>query len=104
MSQQDTHALSGTIFDEDTEITVVELCELCCVDRPTIDALITEGILEPRYGEGSSDARLPYSSVRITSTVVRLQRDLGVNLAGAALALDLLQHIDELRAQLRQRG
>jgi len=42
--------------------------------------------------------------VRITSIVVRLQRDLGVNLAGAALALDLLQHIDELRAQLRQRG
>jgi len=104
MNQQDTNALSGTIFDEDTDITVVELCELCCVDRPTVEQLIAEGILEPRLSDDSSDARLPYSSVRITGIVVRLQRDLGVNLAGAALALDLLQHIDELRAQLRQRG
>jgi chaperone modulatory protein CbpM len=104
MNQQDTNALSGTIFDEDTDITVVELCELCCIDRPTVEQLIAEGILEPRYGKDSSDAQLPYSSVRITSIVVRLQRDLGVNLAGAALAIDLLQHIDELRAQLRQRG
>jgi len=62
--------------------------------------LIAEGILEPR--EDGSPARLPYSSVRITSTVIRLQRDLGVNLAGAALALELLENIEELRAQLRR--
>jgi chaperone modulatory protein CbpM len=33
---------------------------------------------------------------------VSLQRDLGVNLPGAALALDLLERIDEMEAQLRQ--
>ena len=31
----------------------------------------------------------------------RLQRDLGVNLAGAALALELMDELDGLRAQLR---
>jgi chaperone modulatory protein CbpM len=31
---------------------------------------------------------------------VRLQRDLGVNLAGAALAIDLLDQLDELRRRL----
>lgn len=103
MNPQNTKTLPGMIFDDDTEITVVELCELCCIDRSTVDELIAEGILEPRYGAGGTDARLPYRSVRVTSIAVRLQRDLGVNLAGAALALDLLQHIDELRAQLRQR-
>ena len=33
--------------------------------------------------------------------VIRLQHDLRVNLAGAALALDLLDEIDQLRARLR---
>jgi chaperone modulatory protein CbpM len=34
----------------------------------------------------------------------RLQRDLGVNLAGAALALELLQEIEALRARLKVLG
>jgi chaperone modulatory protein CbpM len=100
MSQEEHKILSGTIFNEQTEITVVELCELCSVDSQTIDDLIAEGILEP--SDAANPARLPYSSVRVTSTVIRLQRDLGVNLAGAALALELLEHIDKLRAQLRR--
>jgi hypothetical protein len=36
-----------------------------------------------------------------TRIALHLQRDLGVKLAGAALALDLLERIDELGARLR---
>ena len=102
MQQENHKPLTGSVFDEQTEITVVELCELCSVPPETVDALIDEGILEPRHA--GNMPRLPYSSVRITSTVVRLQRDLGVNLAGAALALELLEKIDRLRAELRSAG
>jgi chaperone modulatory protein CbpM len=102
MTNQKTTAVSGMIFDETSEITVIELCEVCSVDQQTIEDLITEGIIEP-LGSGGEKARLPYSSVRRTHTVVRLQRDLGVNLAGAALAIELLERIDKLRAQLRRR-
>jgi len=35
---------------------------------------------------------------------LRLQRDLGLNLAGAALALELLDEVEALRAQLRVMG
>jgi chaperone modulatory protein CbpM len=101
MSNQDTKAMTGTIFDEATEITIVELCKVCSVNKQTVDELIAEGILEPT--DGKDKTRLPYSSVRMTRTVVHLQRDLGVNLAGAALALDLLEQIDSLRARLRHR-
>jgi chaperone modulatory protein CbpM len=101
MTNDDKQAITGTIFDESTEITVVELCEVCAVDQQTIDELIAEGILEPADNRGQG--RLPYSSVWRTRTVVHLQRDLGVNVAGAALALELLDRIDHLRAQLRRR-
>lgn len=102
MTERDPIELSGSIFDETTEITVVELCEVCAIDVTLVDRLVGEGILEPSGG-ASDDRRFPYSSVRRTRTVVRLQRDLGLNLAGAALALDLLDRIEDLRSQLRRK-
>ena len=64
--------------------------------------MIDEGVLELTSGR-SEKQRFPYSSVRRTRTAIHLQRDLGLNLAGAALALELLDRIENLRAQLRQR-
>jgi chaperone modulatory protein CbpM len=57
-------------------------------------------VLDP-LGSGPNELRFRYTSVRITLTAIRLQDDLGVNLAGAALALDLLDRIDELQRRLR---
>lgn len=99
MSNTEKRPLTGVVFDETTEISVVELCRVCSVDRQTVAELIAEGILEA--DEHADEPRLPYASVRRTRTVLRLQRDLGVNLAGAALALELLDRIEALRAQLR---
>lgn len=102
MAEHDMNALSGHIFDETTEITIVELCEVCSIEINLIDELIDEGILEPTGGIREK-RRFPYSSVRRTRTVVHLRRDLGLNLAGAALALDLLDRIESLRSQLRRK-
>ena len=102
MNEHDTQPLSGPVFDDTTEITIVELCRVCTVDVTVVEELVGEGILEPTGG-ASDNLRFPYSSVRRTRAVVRLQRDLGVNLAGAALALELLDRIDDLRSQLRKK-
>ena len=102
MTDHNTNALSGHIFDERTEITIVELCEVCSVEITLVEELVDEGILEP-VGGVREQRRFPYSSVRRARTVVHLQRDLGLNLAGAALALELLDRIENLRAQLRRR-
>ncbi len=94
MTTYDIKPISGTIFDDTTEITIVELCEVCSVERTMVYQMIDEGILEPTSRSGKRQ-QFPYSSVRRTRTVVHLQRDRGVNLAGAALVLDLLERIDE---------
>jgi len=46
--------------------------------------------------------RFTYTEIRRVQTAVRLQRDLRINLPGCALALDLLDELEELR-QLRRR-
>ncbi len=97
----DRNALTGQIVDETLEITILELCAACSVEEEQIDEMIDEGILEPTGGP-RGQRRFLYSSVWRTRTAIRLQRDLGVNAAGAALALELLDRIETLRAQLRR--
>ena len=102
MTASDERILTGELFDEGCEITVVELCQVCAVDPRIVDELIEEGILEPRSSE-SGTVVLPYSSVRRTRMVIRMQRDLGVNLPGAAVALELIERIYRLQARARIR-
>ncbi|NIM28030.1 MAG: MerR family transcriptional regulator [Gammaproteobacteria bacterium] len=100
MADLETGILSGRILEEDTEVTFAELCEACAVQAEAVEAMIEEGIVSPTGGS-QSRWRFSRSSVVRVRTVVRMQRDLQVNLAGAALALDLLERIDQLSARLR---
>ena len=92
--------LRGQLIDDDTLITVNELCRHCTVRVEEVITLVGEGILDPTEGmvraEQADGWQFHISSVRRVKTVVHLQRDLGVNLAGAALALELLDRIAEL--------
>lgn len=96
MTDRELDLLSGEILDDSMEITIVELCRSCAIDIDLVEAMIEEGILEPS-GQRGDDRCFSYISVKRTLTVVRLQRDLGVNLAGAALAIELLDRLERLR-------
>ena len=101
MHERDVKTLTGEVYDETAEITVTELCEVCSVEYTLIEQLVAEGILDPIDGR-SDELRFHCTSVRRIRTVVRLQHDLGVNLAGAALALELLDRIEDLRRRVRK--
>jgi len=92
--------LSGEVLGEGSEITLIQLCRSCAITAETVEALMDHGILEP-LGKQGRHLSFPASSVKRTRVAMRLQRDLGVNLAGAALALDLLERIERLDARLR---
>lgn len=80
-------------------ITLDELVRLCRVDESWVKELVSEGVLKPRGGEISAWS---FSSTNIARTQVawRLYRDLGVNIAGIAIALDLLEERNELYRKL----
>ena len=91
--------LTGTIFEEMTVLTTTELGRLCTVDVQRIVELVEEGILDVE-GQAGGELRFAPTSLRRARTALRLQQDLGINLAGVALALELLEEIAALRRQL----
>ena len=95
--------LAGIVLDEQAELTLSELCRACAAQAERIIELVEEGMLEPI---GPEPARWRFTAVHLrrARVAVRLQRDLGLNLAGAALALQLLDEVEVLRARLRAMG
>ncbi|HEY5774908.1 MAG TPA: chaperone modulator CbpM [Xanthomonadales bacterium] len=87
--------LVGEVLGESDLVSLADLCRSCTVETQTITTLVSEGILDPK-GRDIEHWQFSVGSLRRVKTVIHLQRDLGVNLAGAALALDLMDRIAEL--------
>ena len=98
-----TTLIHGSVVDDDTELTLVELCQACSVHEEDVRIWVSEGVLHPS-AEPGQPMRFRGASLRRARVAVRLTRDLEVNTAGIALALDLLDEIAELRTRLTRAG
>ncbi|EPX80123.1 chaperone modulator CbpM [Litoreibacter arenae] len=85
------------------ELTLHELCRFCDADEAWVVQLIQHGVVEPRQASGS-EYSFSHISVLRAKKARRLERDLGVNMPGIALALDLLEERDHLRRMLGRFG
>ncbi len=95
------HLLSGDIVEEEIELSLAELCRACRLPAERVIELAQEGVIEP-LGRDQARWRFRGVALRRVCCAGRLERDLGVNLAGAALAIDLLEELERLRARLRR--
>ena len=103
MKNEQLTPVSGEVLDETLELSLAELCQACRISTEEVIKLVEEGIVEPR-GRTATDWRFQGVYVHRVYRAVRLHRDLGVNWPGAALALDLLEEIEALRARLKRFG
>lgn len=99
--QNEPGPLVGLVVSESTFFTLDEFSCACTVQVEHIVALVDEGILEP-VDTGAVELRFSGDSIRRARTALRLQRELEVNLAGVALALDLMEEIQQLRRRLQR--
>jgi chaperone modulatory protein CbpM len=106
---------NGIIPEEQSVLTLAEISSACAVQTEYIIELVAEGVITPEVDaqaaqepapEVAAETHEPYSwrftgmhmrHVRIAS---HLQSDLGVNLAGVGLALQLLDEVEALRTRL----
>ena len=100
-------ALNGIILNEESVLTLTEISHACSVQTGYIIELVDEGLLTPAMPPEENEPqhwRFSGEQMRRARTAMRLQSDLGVNLAGVALALQLLDEIENLRAQVKSMG
>lgn len=93
--------LAGTILEEEVVLSLAELCQATQLSAERVIELAREGIVEP-IGSGPDSWRFRGVSLYRVRRAQRLKNDLGVNMPGIALALDLLDEVERLRARLRR--
>ena len=103
MTATQKQTFTGLILDEDCLFTIEELSKVCSVRTEFIIELVDEGIVEPmeRQREQRQWSFTGRSLLRVRKAR-RLQQDLGINLAGIALVLDMLEENERLRERLRR--
>ena len=101
MQNRNQDILNGMLIDEESRLSLHELCNACVVEADFIIDLVSEGVLEPAGFEQSHWVFTGVSLKRVR-TARRLRHDLGLNLAGIALALDLLDEIQQLHSRINQ--
>jgi chaperone modulatory protein CbpM len=98
-SSQD-QALSGAILEESADLTVKDLSRMCAVDERHIVEFVEEGVLNV-IEVNTTEWHFTGAALRRARLALRLERDLELNLAGVALALQLMEELEHLRRELK---
>jgi chaperone modulatory protein CbpM len=92
---KETHVLA-----EGEWLSVTQVCRASQIDAAIVIELAELGLVCPR-GNDPQEWQLPARELARLRTAARLIRDLGVNVSGAALAVELLEARRELETRLR---
>lgn len=101
MSTELESLLLAELLDDNAKLSLAELCHVCQMPAEQVIGLVDYGIIEPLETE-LPHWRFHSVAVRRVKFVKHLQQDLGVNISGAALALELFEELELLRARLRR--
>jgi chaperone modulatory protein CbpM len=102
MSSSEDQALPGAIFEESAVLTVRDLSRMCAVDERHIVEFVEEGVLTVVEVD-TSEWHFSGAALRRARLALRLERDLELNLADVALALELMDELEQLRRELKAR-
>ena len=103
MTDTPSDVFDGIVVEEEIVFSLSGLCQAAGASPAQVLGLDDEGVLQPT-GDAPQDWAFAGPSLRTTRTALRLNRDLALGTAGAALVLELLEEIEALRARLRRAG
>ena len=82
-------------------LSLQDLCRFCQADEAWVVELVEYGVLEPK-GSSTGNWRFVGANIVRAKKARRLNRDLGINTAGVALVIDLLEQRDAVLRRLAQ--
>jgi chaperone modulatory protein CbpM len=87
------------LHSTEPECSLEEICSSCRVEESFVAALVEHGAIDAS-GTPRSGWRFARAAVVRVAKARRLERELELNPAGIALALDLIEEIEQLRRRL----
>ena len=100
MSLPEESFLIGEIFEEGPAVSVNELTRMFAVEERRIVEWVEEGVISVLETD-ATQWRFSGAQLRRARIALRLERDLGLNAAGVALVLELLQELEQFRRERR---
>ena len=107
MNPGDAHLLE--LLDEHTEVAFGELLRAFETSREELLELVAWGVIEPRRADRAQSGFIDEDAWRFSSRALvvahraaRLRRGFELDTSGLALALGLLDRIDELQRRVRE--
>jgi chaperone modulatory protein CbpM len=95
-----SRTIEAQVLAEGEWLSVTQVCRASQIDVAVVIELAELGLVRPR-GEAPQEWQVSSRELARLRTAARLIRDLGVNVSGAALAVELLEARRELEARLR---
>ena len=97
---QVSQVLEAHVLGEGDWIAATEICELCRLDLEAVLELAALGVVSSRE-RGPGEWQVPVTALPRLRVAGRLIQDLGLNVSGAALAVELLEARRALETRLR---
>ena len=88
---------------DDASLTLEELCSVCALERDWLVLRVREGLI-PATEVGASEWRFTTTTLARVRRMREIERTYDAAPELAALAADMLEEIDRLRARLRRAG
>lgn len=90
------------VVEEQVELSLTQLCRSCAAEPTLVFELVAHGLLDPGGTDaGTEHWRFTGTSLALTRRAQRLIQDLGLNVAGAVVAIELLERIERLEHRQR---
>ena len=92
---------AAQLLGEADWIAASEICRVCRLELDVVIKLAELGLVSPR-GYAPEQWQLPAAALPRLAVAGRLMRDLGINVSGAALAVELLEAQRDLERRVRR--
>jgi len=99
MNKDELKTISGTIISGDVTLSFTEICSATKVNPQLVLELIEYHIIQPQ-GNAESNWAFDHICLKRVRLARNFYHDLEVNLPGIALAIDMLERIDALEAEI----
>ena len=92
--------ITAILIDDDASLTFVEVCQRYSLSESMLRQMIEHGLF-PEACIRVKATRFDAPKLARVHSASRLRHDLGVNVPGVVLALELLDELQELRQEVR---